>query len=77
MALPEKSLTLYYELDKQLKEEELCRVLIAGVEDDVKTFLKGRSFEFSLPILTVSLFDRNRNEDAKAGMFARVKYKTI
>ncbi|XP_046490335.1 dynein regulatory complex subunit 7 isoform X1 [Neodiprion pinetum] len=71
MAPPEKSLMLYYELEKQLKEEEVCRTLIAIAEDEVKAFLKGRSFEYSLPSLSVSLFDRNRNDEAKAGMFAR------
>ncbi|XP_020707821.2 dynein regulatory complex subunit 7 isoform X1 [Athalia rosae] len=71
MAPSEKSLTLYYELHRQLRDEEMCRTLIATAEDEVKTFLRGRSFEYSLPTLKVSLFDRNRNEDAKAGMFAR------
>lgn len=74
MAPPEKSLVLYYELDKQLKDEEQCRALVAGAEDEVKAFLKSRSLEYSLPVLSISLFDRNRNEEAKAGMFARVAY---
>ncbi|XP_012275653.1 dynein regulatory complex subunit 7 isoform X2 [Orussus abietinus] len=71
MALPKTSLNLFYELDKQLKDEERCLSYIRDAEMEIGTFLKTRHSEYFMPKLTVSPFDRNRNEDAKARMFAK------
>lgn len=72
MALPEKSVDLFYLLEKQLKEEEQSLVQIRDTERMIITLLKTRSTEYGLPRLTVSMFDRNRNDEAKTGMLAQV-----
>ena len=72
MLVPDKQLDIYYDLEKQLEEEAKCLTLIRDAETEISGFLKIRTAEYTMPKLTVSLFDRNRNEEAKAGMLAQV-----
>ncbi|XP_024935965.1 dynein regulatory complex subunit 7 isoform X1 [Cephus cinctus] len=71
MAPPEKNYNIFNELEKQLKEEERSLAHVREAELEIWTFLKTRAAEYLLPKLQVSVFDRNRNQEAKAGMFAR------
>ncbi|XP_043271904.1 dynein regulatory complex subunit 7-like isoform X2 [Venturia canescens] len=71
LAAPEKQLSIYYELKKQLKEESECLILVRDAEIEITTFLKKKSSEYIMPKLLVSFFDRNRNEEAKAKMLAQ------
>ncbi|XP_044599229.1 dynein regulatory complex subunit 7-like [Cotesia glomerata] len=66
----EKSLDLFYLLETQLKEEEQSVVYVHEAERLINTFLKLRKSEQGIPKLTVSQFDRHRNDEAKAAMFA-------
>ncbi|XP_057338770.1 dynein regulatory complex subunit 7 isoform X1 [Microplitis mediator] len=66
----EKSLDLFNLLETQLKEEEQSVVYVRDAERLIHNFLKLRKSEHGIPKLTVSEFDRNRNDEAKAAMFA-------
>lgn len=68
----EKSLDLFNLLETQLKEEEQSVVYVRDAERLIYNFLKLRKSEHGIPKLTVSEFDRNRNDEAKAAMFAHV-----
>ncbi|KYN37462.1 hypothetical protein ALC56_08175 [Trachymyrmex septentrionalis] len=59
-APPEKTLDLFYALDKHLKDEDRSIFQIRNAEDDIAAFLRRRADENLNPQLTVSLFDKNR-----------------
>ncbi|KMQ90893.1 coiled-coil domain-containing protein lobo-like protein [Lasius niger] len=59
-ALPEKSLDLFYNLDKHLKDEDYSTLCVRDAETEIMGFLKRRIDENSNPQLAISLFDRNR-----------------
>ncbi|XP_072742511.1 dynein regulatory complex subunit 7 [Anoplolepis gracilipes] len=59
-APPEKSLKLFYNLDKHLKDEDHSTLCIRDAEIEIMEFLKRRIDENSNPQLAISLFDRNR-----------------
>ncbi|XP_015117619.1 dynein regulatory complex subunit 7 [Diachasma alloeum] len=71
MAVPPKSLELFYLLETLLKDEVKAINHVRDAEKEISVFLKTRKREYFMPKLVVSLFDRNRNEEAKAGMFAK------
>ncbi|KAK0082261.1 hypothetical protein PV325_010761 [Microctonus aethiopoides] len=71
LALPEKSVDLFYLLENQLKEEEQSLAQVRDTERMIISLLKTRSTEYGLPRLSVSMFDRNRNDEAKTGMLAQ------
>lgn len=66
MAPPEKSLHLFYEIEKLLKEEEQCISDVRYAETEISLFIKRRTSEYLSPNLTTSSFDRNRIETEKS-----------
>ncbi|XP_063978455.1 dynein regulatory complex subunit 7 isoform X2 [Diachasmimorpha longicaudata] len=70
-AVPPKSLELFYLLQTLLRDEVIAINHVRDAEKEISVFLKTRKREYFMPKLVVSMFDRNRNEDAKAGMFAK------
>ncbi|XP_011303464.1 coiled-coil domain-containing protein lobo homolog [Fopius arisanus] len=71
MAQPPKSLELFYLLEMLLRDEVQAVNYVRDAEKEISVFLKTRKKEYFMPRLIVSMFDRNRNEEAKAGMFAK------
>ncbi|XP_051166732.1 dynein regulatory complex subunit 7 isoform X2 [Leptopilina boulardi] len=65
MATEKKSLDLFNELQIQLEEEEKSCNRVRDAETEIKFFIKIQKDEISKPKLSVSIFDRNRNEKAK------------
>ncbi|XP_034941236.1 dynein regulatory complex subunit 7-like [Chelonus insularis] len=70
-AVEEKPLDLYNLLERQLKDEQQSLVYVQDAERMVNEFLKLRKSEYGIPKLSVSIFDKNRNEEAKAEMIAK------
>lgn len=66
MSPPEKSLHLFYEIEKLLKEEDQCISNIRDAETEISLFIKRRTGEYLSPNLTISSFDRNRIETEKS-----------
>ncbi|XP_043462041.1 dynein regulatory complex subunit 7-like [Leptopilina heterotoma] len=65
MATVKKSLDLYNELQIQLEEEEKSCFRVRDVEVEIKNFIKIQGDEVFNPKLSVSIFDRSRNDKAK------------
>ncbi|XP_011641883.1 dynein regulatory complex subunit 7-like [Pogonomyrmex barbatus] len=76
-APPEKSLDLFYALDKHLKDEDHTMLSIKDAEAEITTFLRRRADENLNPQLVVSLFDRNRAVKMIAELEAKVKHPTL
>ncbi|XP_032674658.1 dynein regulatory complex subunit 7-like [Odontomachus brunneus] len=66
MAPPEKTINLFYALDKHLKDEDYSVSRIRDAESDVASFLKRRADENLNLQLTVSLYNRDRAVDIGA-----------
>lgn len=65
----EKGLELLYELDTQLKEEDISLSHIRGAEEEVLYFLQNRDKEYLMPNLTISIYDKLRESDAIGDVF--------
>lgn len=72
MATVKKSLDLFNELQTQLEEEEKSCFRIRDAEVEIKTFIKTQDQEVSKPKLSVSIFDRSRNDKAKYEILEQV-----
>ncbi|XP_047369300.1 dynein regulatory complex subunit 7-like isoform X1 [Vespa velutina] len=66
MSPPEKSLHLFYEIEKLLKEEDQCVSNIRDAETEISLFIKRRTSEYLSPNLMISSFDRNRIDTGKS-----------
>lgn len=72
MAKPAKSLELFRELEKQMRDEEFALSGVRDAEFEVSEFLKKQVTMQDYVNLNVSLFDRNRNEHIKKQMLEKV-----
>ncbi|XP_033216734.1 dynein regulatory complex subunit 7-like [Belonocnema kinseyi] len=66
MAPPEKTLILFYDLKKQLEDEQQSTFHVRDAELEINRFIQTKNEEHMMPKLSVSVFDRNRNEKARA-----------
>ncbi|XP_014205782.1 dynein regulatory complex subunit 7 [Copidosoma floridanum] len=73
LALPENFDDLIEELEKLLNEEELSVMQVRKAESEIFKFLSVRAKEYSKPELEVYAFDPIRNEEALAGLMAKVE----
>lgn len=72
MAPAQKSLDFFNELQIQLEEEEKSHMRIRDAETEINVFIKTQRDEFSGHKLSVSFFDRNRNEKARNEILEQV-----
>ncbi|XP_045776255.1 dynein regulatory complex subunit 7 [Maniola jurtina] len=66
-AKPPRPLDIYYALCDNMDCENLSRKHIRDRETDINSYLKQRLHELTEPVLSVALFDTERNEAAKKG----------
>ncbi|KAI4477018.1 hypothetical protein M0802_014792, partial [Mischocyttarus mexicanus] len=60
MSVPEKNFYLFKELEKLLKDEDICVSNVRYAETEISSFIKTRTNEYLNPKLIISSFDRNR-----------------
>ncbi|XP_017757421.1 PREDICTED: dynein regulatory complex subunit 7-like [Eufriesea mexicana] len=60
----EKTLDLLYELDTQLKEEDLSVSQVRAAEKEAYSFLEARDKEYLMPKLLISIYDKLREPEA-------------
>ncbi|XP_049785904.1 dynein regulatory complex subunit 7 [Schistocerca cancellata] len=70
-----KNLTLYYLLDEMLKTEEKSLIHVRDIENEVDDILRTRDLETRTPKLLTSIFDRERNVEAKLAMKEKEQQK--
>ncbi|XP_043511887.1 dynein regulatory complex subunit 7 [Frieseomelitta varia] len=59
----EKSLHLLYELETQLKEEDVSVSQVRAAEKEMYAFLETRNKEYLLPTLSISIYDKLREPE--------------
>lgn len=67
-AKPPKNLQLFYLLESLLKDEQQVMHHVREREDEITAFVRNRAIECTCPQLHVSLFNREMNEEFKAGL---------
>ena len=60
----DKSLHLLYELETQLKEEDVSASQVRAAEKEMYAFLETRSKEYLLPTLSISIYDKLREPES-------------
>lgn len=74
---PDKALDLLYELDTQLKEEDISISQVRAAEKEMFSFLEIRKSEYLTPKLLISIYDKLRESESLIEALKKQSLKDI
>lgn len=61
---PVRALDVFYELEKQLKEEDQAVSYVRSTEVEISSFLRTKNNEYLTPMLLISAYDKHREAES-------------